>query len=114
MTFTTLEELFEPIVMFFRLTNLPVTFQTMIKKNLWDFINIGEVASFIDNMIVEIEKKKEHNKVIKEIVRRLAENNLYIKLEKYKWKIREVGFLKVVIELEGIKMEKEKIKKILE
>jgi len=44
----------------------------------------------------------------------LAENELYIKPEKYKWKIREVGFLRVVIRSEGIKIEEEKVKEVFE
>ena len=75
-------------------------------------INTGEVASFIYNMIVEIKKEKEHNKVVKRVVKRLMENDLYIKLEKYKWKIRKAEFLGVVIELEIIKIEEEKIKMV--
>ena len=31
-----------------------------------------------------MEKKEEHDEVVKEIVKRLAENNLYVKLEKCK------------------------------
>ena len=58
--------------------------------------------SLIDDVIVKIEEEKGYNEVVKEVVKRLAENNLYVKLEKYKWKIREVGFLGVVIELERI------------
>ena len=46
------EELFKPTVMFFELTNFLATFQTMINEILWNLINIGEVASFIDNIIV--------------------------------------------------------------
>ena len=46
---------------------------------------------------------KGHDKIVEEIIKRLAENDLYIKLEKYKWKVREVDFLEVVIGLEGIK-----------
>ena len=101
-------------IIFFGLTNSPVIFQTMINKILQNLINTGEVTSFIDNVIVEIEEKKEHDEVIEEVVTRLVENNLYIKLEKYKQKIREVGFLGVVIGLKGIKMKKEKVKEILE
>ena len=52
--------------------------------------------------------------IVEEIVKMLAKNDLYMKLEKYKWKMREVGFLEVVIELKRIKMEKEKVKGILE
>jgi len=86
----------------------------MINKILWGLIDTREVASFIDDVIVETEKKKEHDEVVKEVVKRLAENNLYVKLEKYKWKVREVGFLGVVIGPERIKIEKEKVKAVLD
>jgi len=51
MVFMTPKGLFEPMVMFFRLTNSPVMFQTMINKILQDLINTGKVASFIDDVI---------------------------------------------------------------
>ena len=51
----------------------------MINKILQDLINTGEVVSFIDNVIVETEKKEGYDEVIEEVVRRLAENNLYVK-----------------------------------
>ena len=70
--------------MFFRLTNSPVIFQTMINEILQNLINTEKVASFINNMIVETEMEKEHDKIVEEVVKRLVENNLYIKLEKYK------------------------------
>jgi len=49
-------------------------------------INTGEAASFIfiDNVIMEIEEKKKHNEIVEEVVKRLVENNLYVKSEKYK------------------------------
>jgi len=77
-------------------------------------INTGEVASFIDNIIVGTEKEEGHNEVVKEIVKRLVENDLYVKSKKYKWKIREVGFSEVVIGSEGIKIKEEKMKRVLE
>ena len=80
----TLKGSFEPMVMFFGLTNSPAIFQTMINKILQDIINIGEVASFIDNVIVETNEKKDHDEVVEEVVRRLIENDLYVKPEKYK------------------------------
>ena len=46
-------------------------------------------------------------------MKKLAENDLYIKPEKYKWKVREVRFLGVVIGLKRIKIEEEKVKGIL-
>ena len=101
------------MVMFFGLTNSPAIFQIMINKILQDIINIGEVESFIDNVIVETNEKKDHDEVVEEVVRRLAENDLYVKPEKYKQKVREIKFLGVVIGLDGIKMEKEKVKGVL-
>ena len=61
---------------------------------------------------MKIEEEKEHNKVVEKVIKQLIENNLYIKLEKCKYRIKEVGFLEVVIGLEGIKIEKEKIKDV--
>jgi len=62
------------------------------------------VASFINNVIVGTETKEKYDKIIEEVVRRLVENNLYVKPKKCKWKVKKVGFLGVVIELEKIKM----------
>ena len=81
---------------------------------LRDLINTGEIAVFIDDVIIRTETEEEHDELVIEVIRRLEENNLYIKPEKYKWKVREVGFLGVVIGLEGIKMENEKVKEVLE
>ena len=114
MAFTIPEGSFEPTVMFFGLTNLPAMFQTMMNKLLKDLINMGKVVVFIDNIIVGMETKEGHDELVAEVIRRLEENNPYVKPEKCKWKVREVGFLGVVIELEGIKMEKVKVKEVLE
>ena len=76
-------------------------------------INTEEVVSFIDDMIVKTEEK-EYNKVVVKVVKRLIENNLYIKPEKYKWKVKKVGFLEVVIGPKEIKVKKEKIKAVLD
>ena len=70
--------------MFFGLTNLPATFQTMINELLRDLINTRKVAAFIDDIIVGTDTEKEHDKIVVEVIRRLEENNLYIKPEKYK------------------------------
>ena len=70
----------------------------MMNEILQDLINTGKVASFIDNVIIGIEMKEGHDKLVEEVVKRLAENNLYVKPEKCKWKVKEVGFLEVVID----------------
>jgi len=112
--FMTSEGSFEPTVMFFGLTNSPVTFQVMMNKLLKDLINTGKVAAFIDDVIVGTETEEGHDEIVAEIIKRLEENNLYVKLEKCKWKVREVGFLGVVIGTDRIKMEEEKVKGVLD
>jgi len=43
-----------------------------------------KVVSFIDNIIIGIEEEEGYDEVVKEVMRRLTKNNLYIKSEKYK------------------------------
>ena len=112
--FTIPEGSFEPMVIFFRLTNLPATFQTMINEILGDLINTSKVASFINDVIIRIEGEEGHDELVEEVVKRLVENDLYVKLEKCKWKVKEVGFLGVVIGPKGIRIEEEKVKDILD
>jgi len=86
----------------------------MMNELLRDLINTGKVATFIDDVIIGTETEEGHDEIVAEVVRRLEENDLYVKPEKCKWKVRKVEFLGVVIGLEGIKMEKEKVKGVLD
>ena len=103
------EGAFEPMVMFFWLTNLPATFQIMMNDLLRDMIEAEDVAVFIDDVMVGTETEKGHNKIVEEVLSRMVENDLFVKLEKYMWKFREVGFLGVIIGLDEVKIEKEKV-----
>ena len=105
---------FEPMVIFFGLTNSLATFQVMINELLRNLINTGKVVAFIDNVIIGTESEEGHDELVVEVIKRLEKNDLYVKLEKCKWKVRKVGFLGVVIRLEGIKMEEEKVKGVLD
>ena len=100
--------------MFFGLTSLPAMFQTMMNEILQDFINTGKVASFIDDVIIRTKAEEGHDELVEEVVKQLAENNLYVKPEKCKWKIKKVRFLGVVIGPERIKIKEEKIKDVLD
>ena len=61
-----------------------------------------------------MEKEERHNEIVEEMVKMLAENDLYMKPEKYRQKMREVEFLRVVIGPDRIKIEEEKIKEVLD
>jgi len=98
--FTTHVGFFEPTVMFFEMTN----------KILRDLINEGKVTVFVDDVLVGTETEERHDKIVEEILRRLEENDLYIKLEKCVWKTRKIRFLKVIMGPNGIEMVKMKVK----
>ena len=80
--FTTHVGLFEPVVMFFGMTNSPAMFQAMMNEILKDMINEGKVAAFVDDVLVGTETEEKHDEVVEEVLKRLEENDLYVKPEK--------------------------------
>ena len=85
----------------------------MMNEILRDLINEGKVAAFVDDVLIVIETKKGYNEIVEEILRRLEENDLYIKPEKCVWKARKIEFLEVIIGPNGIEMEAEKVDGVL-
>ena len=104
---------YEPTVMYFGLTNSPATFQTMMNNLFRDLINQGDTATFINDILVATDTEEGHDELVEEILKRLEENNLFVKPEKCKWKVREVGFLGVIISPKGVEMQKEKVEGVL-
>jgi len=111
--FTTHVGLFEPVVMFFGMTNLPATFQAMMNKILRDMINERKAAAFVDDVLVGTEAEEGHDEVVEEVLRRLEENDLYIKPEKCMWKVQKIPFLGVVIGEGKVEMEENKVEGVL-
>ena len=105
---------FEPTVMFFGLTNSPAMFQTMMNDLLRDLVVEEKVAVFIDNVMVAIETEEGHNEIVEEVLRRLEENDLFVKPEKCMWKVKEVGFLGVIIREDRVRIKKEKVQGVIE
>jgi len=99
--------------MFFGMMNSPATFQAIMNEILRDIINEGKVAAFVDNMLIGTEIEKGHNEIVEEVLKRLEENDLYIKPEKCVWKVQKIRFLGVVIGPDGIEIEKEKMDEVL-
>jgi len=104
---------YEPTVMYFGLTNSPATFQTMMNNLFRDLINKGDTATFIDDILVATDTEEGHDELVEEVLRRLEENDLFVKPEKCRWKVREVEFLGVVIGPRGVEMQKEKVDGVL-
>jgi len=97
MAFTTHVGPYELVVIFFGMTNLPATFQDIMNEILRDLINEGKVVAFVNNMLIGTETKNRYDKIVEEVLKKLEENNLYMKPEKCAWKVEKVNFLGVVM-----------------
>ena len=79
-----------------------------------NMINQGNTAIFIDDIIVATETEEGYNKIVEKVLKKqLEENNLFIKPEKCRWKVKEVEFLGVVIELKEVEIQREKVEGVL-
>ena len=86
----------------------------MINDILRDLIDTKDVAASMDDVLVETEDEKKHDEIVEEVLKRMEENDLYIKPEKYVWKVKKINFLGLVMEAEGIKIQEEKVVEALE
>ena len=113
MAFTIYVGLYELVMMFFGMTNSPAMFQGMMNKILRDMINKGKVAAFVDNVLIGTEIEEGYDELVEKVLRRLEENDLYVKPEKCTWKVQKVNFLEVVMGQEKIEMEEDKVAGVL-
>ena len=105
---------FESLVMFFGLCNSPSTFQTIMNKIFADMEDV--VVVYIDNIMIftKTDDPKKHDKNMLEVLHHLEENNLYVKPEKCTFCTTEIDFLRMIVGKNGIKMDQEKVKAILD
>ena len=92
---------------------MPATFQAIMNEILRDIINKEKVAAFVDDILMRTETEERHNKIVKEVLKRLEENDLYVKPKKCILKVQKIEFLGVIIEPNGIEMEKKKVDGVL-
>ncbi len=60
--------LFEPLVMYFGLTNSPATFQTMMNDIFKDLIDEGFVAIYMDDILVFTQAIEHHQEVVSHVL----------------------------------------------
>src|SRR5437016_5920913 len=66
--FCTNRGLFEPLVMFFGLTNSLATFQTMMNDIFQELIMEGVVVVYLDNILIYTETIEEHRVVMQRVL----------------------------------------------
>jgi hypothetical protein len=119
--FITNEGLFEPTIMFFRLTNSPATFQTMMSSIFTNNIAEKWLTVYMDNMAIHTkcqpgeteELHIQHNwSYIKRILDKLMKHNLFLKLEKCAFKQPSIEFLGIQITQGEVQMDNTKVEKV--
>src|ERR1700733_108126 len=80
--FRTNHGLFEPLVMFFGLTNSPSTFQTMMNDIFQDLIHEGVVCVYLNDILIFTKTIAEHCRVSRLVLERLRKHKLFLQHDK--------------------------------
>lgn len=99
-------------LMFFGLTNSPATFQGLMNSIFSDLIAAGKVAVYLDDILIFSGTLEEHREVVREVLRRLEANDLYLRLEKCEFEKREVEYLGLVIRKGQVSMDPVKVEAV--
>ncbi|CDO72200.1 hypothetical protein BN946_scf184970.g52 [Trametes cinnabarina] len=112
--FRTNRGLFEPLVMFFGLTNSPATFQSMMNDLFRNLINRGVVIIYLDDILIFTRTLEEHRRVVREVLQILRENKLYLKDEKCEFERTKIEYLGMIISEGRVAMDPAKVAGIRE
>ena len=112
--FRTNRSLYEPLVMFFGLTNSPATFQTMMDGIFEDLISEGVVVVYLDDILIFTKTLEEHRKVVRKVLEILREHGLSLKPEKCEFEKTSIEYLGVIISHDLVNMDPVKVAEVLE
>jgi hypothetical protein len=101
--------LFEPLVIYFGLTNSPATFQTMMNKIFQDLITKGVVSVYLDDILIFTNSLEEHHRITCLILDRMREHKLYLQPEKCEFEKTKIEYLGVIISHNKVEMDPVKI-----
>lgn len=104
---------FEPTVMTFGLTNAPATFQHMMNDIFKDLIGVY-VIIYLDDLLIFSEDESQHDEHVREVLKRLRENDLFCKPEKCKFKQTSVEYLGMIISQGKVAMDPAKVQAVLD
>jgi hypothetical protein len=110
--FITNRGLYEPLVMFFGLTNSPATFQNMMNDIFRDLISAGHVIVYMDDILIFTDDIPTHRLITRQVLQILLDNNLSLKLEKCVFEVEEVEYLGVIIAHGTMRMDPVKIEAV--
>ena len=103
---------YEFMVMPFGLTNVPAAFMDLMNRIFQQYLD-RFVIVFIDDILVYSSSSEEHSKHLRIVLQTLRERQLYAKLSKCRFWLDRVAFLGHVISFEGVSMDPQKIKAVV-
>jgi hypothetical protein len=95
--FVTNRGLYEPLVMFFGLTNLPVTFQAMMNGLFGNLVSTGKVVIYLNNVLIFTEDLDKHRKLVRQVLKVFCLTNVSLKIEKCKFEKTQVKYLGLIV-----------------
>jgi hypothetical protein len=98
--------------MSFRLTNAPAYFMYLMNKVFMEYLD-KIVVVFINDILILSKNREEHDEHLCLVLQKLRENQLYAKLSKCKFWLKEVLFLGHIISEGGISIDPSKVKSVL-
>jgi len=110
--FTTRYGLYEYTVMSFGLTNAPAYFMYLMNKVFMEYLD-KFVVVFIDDILIYSKTEEEHEEHLRLVLQKLREHQLYAKLSKCDFWLKEVSFLGHVISNGGVAVSPKNVADVL-
>jgi hypothetical protein len=111
--FRTRYGLFESLVMPFRLTNAPASFQHFINDVLRPYLDVF-VTAYLDDILIYSDNLEDHRRHVLKVLEALMKAGLHLKPEKCEFHRQEVKYLGFIVSTTGTKMDPAKITTIQE
>jgi hypothetical protein len=108
-TFCTNRGLYEPLVMYFGLTNSPATCQMMMNEIFQDQVTKGVVSIYLDDILIFTNTSEEHHHITHLVLDRMCKHKLYLQPEKCEFEKTRIEYLGVIISHNKVKMDSVKI-----
>jgi len=112
--FHTNRGLFEPLVMFFGMTNSPATFQTMMNDIFRTIIMEGIVVVYLDDILIFTKTEEEHERAVQRVLEILTEHKLFLRLEKCEFHRKQIEYLGLVILENKVAIDPVKVTRVCE
>lgn len=103
---------YEYLVMPFGLCNAPATFQHFVNDIFRDFLDLYVIV-YLDDILIFSSSVSDHRRHVRNVLARLRQHGLYAKPEKCQFELQSIQFLGLIISVEGIKMDPQKVSAIL-